>query len=78
MGSRNKLLDAKTLEVASFVLEQERLNEYKRPPWRTLYGQWNREHPEDRFDDHRHFRQNCMRGVKAVTKLDLRAASRSA
>jgi hypothetical protein len=67
---RNRLPDPKTVEVARFVWEQERRNEYKRPSWRSLLEKWNKEHPIATFKSYNNFRTVCMRGVKAVTELN--------
>jgi len=70
LGGRNRLPEPKAFEIARFVWEQERLTGYHRAKWRILLEQWNEEHPEDRFEDYRHFREYCMRGVKAVIALN--------
>lgn len=69
-GGRNRLPDLKTLEVARFVWERERLNDYKRPSWSTLLDQWSEEHSGARIKPYNNFRQYCTRGVKAVIELN--------
>src|SRR5918997_2166383 len=41
LPGKNRGPDPKTLEVARFVWEQERLNGYRRPSWDVLLGRWN-------------------------------------
>ena len=60
------------LEVAHFVWERERINGYKRPPWRILLEQWNKEHPGGRFETYNNFSTYFARGVKAVKELNFR------
>ncbi len=69
-GNRNRLPDSKTLEVASFVWNQERLNGYKRPKWRVLCERWNKEHSDHQFASWRHFRTSFERADKAVKELN--------
>ncbi len=58
------------LEVAHFVWERERMNGYKRPPWRVLLEQWNEEHPGARFETYNNFSTYFARGAKAVKELN--------
>ncbi len=58
------------LEVARFVWERERLNGYERPPWTTLFEQWNEEYPGARFETYNNFRTYFTRGDKRVKELN--------
>jgi hypothetical protein len=70
LPGKNRGPDPKTLEVARFVWEQERLNGYRRPPWEALLQKWNEEHPGARFRTYNNFRTYAMRGVEAVVRLN--------
>jgi hypothetical protein len=72
LEGRNRLPEPKAFDIARFVWEQERLNGYHRPKWRVLLERWNAEHLEDRFENYRHFREYCRRGVKAIIELNFK------
>lgn len=70
---RKRLPDPKTLEVTRFVWEQERLNGYKKPPWRILFERWNKKHEEDPKAQFETYNNLCMyftRGEKAVKEFN--------
>ncbi|MGI9048795.1 MAG: hypothetical protein ACR2GU_05405, partial [Rubrobacteraceae bacterium] len=61
----------KTLEVARFVWEQERINGYCEPaPWSLWCKRWNKENPENPINDRGNFRTLFRRGAAAVTELN--------
>jgi hypothetical protein len=68
---RIRLPDESTLEAARFVWEQERQNGYERPSWPELFERWNAAHPEAAFKNYSNFRMVCVRGIKAVLRLNL-------
>jgi hypothetical protein len=69
LGSTTLPKTTTPLEVASFVWEQERSNDNKRPPWDVLRQRWNKEHPGSYFETYNHFRTYFKRGEKAVKAL---------
>jgi hypothetical protein len=58
----------RTIETACFAWEQYRL-EGKRLSWRVLCQRWNDKHPDQRFEEWRHFREYAKRGVTATLSL---------
>jgi hypothetical protein len=68
---RIRVPDHNTLEAARFVWEQERQNGYERPSWAELFERWNAAHPEAAFKNYNNFRTVCVRGIKAVLRLNL-------
>lgn len=62
---------AKPLDVARFVYERDRLDEYRdSAPWTKWVEQWNDEHPGHRFRTASHFRTYFLRGDSAVNHLN--------
>ena len=59
------------VEAARFLWEQERKNGYERPKWSELLERWNAKYPEAAFENYNNFRTVCMRGVRAILKLNL-------
>jgi hypothetical protein len=70
IGGRNKLPGQKTCEVACFVWEQDRLNEYKRLPWPELCRRWNASNGDTAFKKWRGFRASFKRGESAVKEIN--------
>jgi hypothetical protein len=68
---RIRVPEASTLEAARFVWEQERENGYERPNWPELFRRWNARYPGGAFKNYNNFRTVCVRGIKAVMKLNL-------
>lgn len=68
---RIRVPDQNTLEAARFVWEQERQNGYERPSWPELFKRWNAAYPEAAYKSYNNFRTVCMRGIKAVLRLNL-------
>ena len=67
---RNKWPSSKTREVVRFVLGRRRPNGYAKPSWPTLRDEWNRERPNDRFEDYRHLRGSFERGWKWIEETN--------
>lgn len=67
LGNNHRRPSLRTLEVLRFVAR--RFRERKHKPWRVLLNQWNskqRQRPEWRYDDVRHFAQAVRRGKQAI------------
>ncbi len=63
--------EARTLEVARFVWERERLDGYREPPpWKAWFERWNEENPGHRFKSPSNFRTTFFRGDAAVKGLN--------
>jgi hypothetical protein len=63
--------EARTLEVARFVWERERLEGYReRPPWKAWFELWNEENPGHRFKTPNAFRMTFLHGDAAVKELN--------
>ena len=63
--------EARTLEVARFVWERERLDGYREPPpWTAWFERWNAENPGHRFKTPSNFRTTFLRGDAAVKGLN--------
>jgi hypothetical protein len=63
--------EARTLEVARFVWERERLDGYREPPpWKAWFERWNEENPGHRFKSPSNFRTTFLRGDAAVKGLN--------
>jgi hypothetical protein len=63
--------EARTLEVARFVWERERLDGYREPPpWKAWWERWNEENPGHRFKTPSNFRTTFLRGDAAVKGLN--------
>jgi len=70
IDKRNKWPKPKTREVVRFVLRRRRPNGYKKPSWPVLHDEWNREHPDDRFEDYRHLRGSFERGWRWIEETN--------
>jgi hypothetical protein len=63
--------EARTLEVARFVWERERLDGYHgRPPWKAWFERWNEENPGHRFKSYNNFREYFVRADARVKGLN--------
>jgi hypothetical protein len=63
--------EARTLEVARFVWERERLDGYREPPpWKAWFVRWNEENPGHTFETSNSFRMAFLRGSAAVKGLN--------
>ncbi len=67
---RNKWPNPRTRDVVRFVLQRKRPNGYEKPSWPTLRDEWNREHPDDRFEDYRHMRGSFERGCRWIEEAN--------
>jgi hypothetical protein len=63
--------EVRTLEVARFVWEQERLDGYREPPpWKAWCERWNEENLGHSFKSPSNFRTTFLRGAAAVKGLN--------